>query len=158
MPRRTRTPVEPAGFHGFRIPLLSEQECRARGIEPGRFPPRETWTQEQREAADRLVEILLPHAYTEALEAMLAELNGELRESAIPDDEKQKLAAERGIALIDAGKWKHRYKDVFIPASWVRQILERFASGESLLLKDEVVEAKPKKRSSRQRGQPRERR
>ncbi len=80
---------------------------------------------------------------------MLAELDGELRESAIADTEKEKLAAQRSIALIDTGKGKHRHQDVFIPASWVRQILERFASGESLLLKDEVVEAKPKKRSSR---------
>lgn len=65
--------AKPAGFPGVRIPLLSDEECRARGIEPGRFPPRETWTQEQRDAADRLVEILLPHAYREALEAISRE-------------------------------------------------------------------------------------
>ncbi len=71
MPRRKRTSgeylvAEPAGFPGVRIPLLSDKECRARGIEPGGFPPRETWTQEQRDASDRLVEILLPHAHREA--------------------------------------------------------------------------------------------
>lgn len=87
----------------------------------------------------------------EALEAILTELEGELRDSAIADTDKEKLAAQRSIALIDAAKWKHQHTDIYIPASWVRQILERFASGEVSLLEDEVTEAKSKKRSSRQR-------
>jgi hypothetical protein len=48
MPRRTKADQEylVAKFpdsEGVEIALLSEEECRARGIEPGRFPPRETW-------------------------------------------------------------------------------------------------------------------
>src|ERR1700693_2538528 len=125
MPRRKRTSgeylvAEPAGVPGVTIPLLSDEEGRARGIEPGRFPPRETWTQEQRDAADRLVEILLPHAYREALEAILTELEGELRDSAIADTDKEKLAAQRSIALIDAGKWKHQHTDI----SRIRQVMQ----------------------------------
>jgi hypothetical protein len=69
----------------------------------------------------------------------------------IANTDKEKLAAQRSIALIDAGKWKHQHTDIYIPASWVRQILERFASGEVSLLEDEFTEAKSKKRSSRQR-------
>jgi hypothetical protein len=53
-------------FGGARIPLLSDEECRARGMPPGRLPPRETWTQAQRDAADRLIEILEPHVLREA--------------------------------------------------------------------------------------------
>jgi len=67
--------AEPAGYPGLRIPLLSDEECRARGIEPVPFPPRETWTQAQRDAADRLAEILRPHVFKEALYVILARLN-----------------------------------------------------------------------------------
>jgi hypothetical protein len=49
--------AEPSGFPGVKIPLLSDEDCRARGIEPGRFPPRATWTQQQRDAADKLMGI-----------------------------------------------------------------------------------------------------
>jgi hypothetical protein len=47
---------------------MSRARCRTRA------PPRETWTQEQRDAADRLGEILLPHLYQEALRVILAEI------------------------------------------------------------------------------------
>jgi hypothetical protein len=52
MPRRTKADhghlvAKFPGFGGVEIPLLSEEECRARGITPGRLPPRETWTQAQ---------------------------------------------------------------------------------------------------------------
>jgi len=82
MPRRMKADkgylvAEPSGFPGVRIPLLSDEECRARGIKPGRFPPRETWTQAQRDAADQLAEILLPHAFQEALQVILAEIERE---------------------------------------------------------------------------------
>jgi hypothetical protein len=62
------------GFPGVRIPLLTDEECRARGIEPGRLPLRETWTQAQRDAADELIAILLPHVHREALRVIPAEI------------------------------------------------------------------------------------
>src|SRR5882762_2037659 len=64
-------------------PLLSDEECRARGIEPVRFPPRET-TQAQRDAADRLAEILRPHVFKEALYVTLAEIEREGGDSKTP--------------------------------------------------------------------------
>jgi len=121
--------AEPSGLPGLRIPLLSDEECRARGIEPVRFPPRETWTQAQRDAADRLAEILLPHAYLEALYVVEAELERQGK-SDVSDAVLEKAAATRGIALIDAGKWKQRDTWVHLPPSWVRQILELFIRGE----------------------------
>ena len=125
--------AEPRGFPGLRIPLLSDEECCARGIEPVRFPPRETWTQAQRDAADRLAEILLPHAYLEALYIVEAELERQGK-SDVSDAVLEKAAATRGIALIDAGKWKQRDIWVHLPPSWVRQILEMFIRGELSLL------------------------
>jgi hypothetical protein len=66
MPRRSHVNKEylvarPAGIAGLVIPPLSEEECHASGIEPAKWPPRETWTHEQRDAADRLADILQPH-------------------------------------------------------------------------------------------------
>jgi hypothetical protein len=114
MPRRKNTNhgyliAKPAGFPGVEIPLLSDQECRARGIEPGKFPPRESWTQEQRDAADRLADILRPHMVREALQVILAELERMPADSELPESEKERESARRGIELIDAGKWKQRH-------------------------------------------------
>jgi hypothetical protein len=111
MPRRTKADqgylvAEFPGFSGVRIPLLSDEECRERGIEPGRLPPRETWTQAQRDAADRLAEILAPRAFYEALHVILAEIEREPADSKISEGEFEPAVARRGIALIDAGKWK----------------------------------------------------
>jgi len=122
------------GFGGAEIPLLTEEECRARGIEPGRLPPRETWTLAQRDAADRLEEILAPRAFYEALQVILAEIEREPTDSKIPEVEIERIAARRGIALLDAGKWKQRDITIYLPPSWIRQILEMFANGDLSLL------------------------
>jgi hypothetical protein len=126
--------AEPSGFPGVKIPLLSDEERRKRGIEPGRLPPRETWTQAQRDAADLLVESHLPHVFHEAVQVILAELEREPTDSKIPESEMEKVAARRGIALIDAGKWKQRDTTIHFPPSWVRQTLETFAQGDLSLL------------------------
>lgn len=152
MPRRNDTQkgylvAEPAGFPGLRIPLLSDEECRARAIEPVRFPPRETWTQAQRDAADRLAEILRPHVFKEALYVILAEIEREGTDSKIPEAEIEKIAATRGIALIDTGKWKQGDTWVHFPPSWIREILEMFARGDLSLLSP----TRPKQRRKRTR-------
>jgi hypothetical protein len=139
--------AEPVGFPGLRIPLLSDEECRARGIEPVRFPPRETWTQAQRDAADRLVEILLPHAYLEALYIIQAEIERESTDPNVPEAELETIAATRGIAVIDAGKWKQRDTWVHFPPSWIRQILEMFARGDLSVLNPTQPKQRRKARS-----------
>jgi hypothetical protein len=139
--------AEPSGFPGVRIPLLTDEECRARGIEPGRLPPRETWTQAQRDAADRLEEILLPHVYLEALRVILAEIEREPADSKIAEAEIEKIAARRGIALVDAGKWKQHDTWIHFPPSWVRQTLEMFAKGDLSLL-----DRRPPKRRRKRKG------
>ena len=133
-PRRGISLLSPQDSPALRIPLLSDEECRARGIEPVRFPPRETWTQEQRDAADRLVEILGPHVYLEALYVIVADLEREGTDSKLPESEMEKEAAKRGIALIDEGNWKQRNTWVHFPPSWIRQILEMFVQGDLSLI------------------------
>jgi hypothetical protein len=79
MPRRIQVDkpyliAKPAGFPGLEIPLLSDEECKARGIAPAKWPPRDTWTEAQRDAADRLTDLLLPHVLREAMQVILTEL------------------------------------------------------------------------------------
>jgi hypothetical protein len=139
--------AEPSGFPGVGIPLLSDEEWRARGIEPGRLPPRETWAQAQRDAADKLEEILIPHVFQEALHVILGEIEREPADSKISEAEIEKVAARRGVALIDTGKWKQRDTWVHFPPSWVRQVLEMFERGDVSLLNP-----RPIKRRRRGRG------
>jgi hypothetical protein len=65
MPRRNQLDkpyliARRAGFLGLEIPLLTDEECKARGIAPAKWPPRDTWTQSQRDAADKLTDLLCP--------------------------------------------------------------------------------------------------
>jgi hypothetical protein len=124
MPRRSRADkgylvAKPAGFPGLVIPLLSEEECRARGIEPAKWPPRQTWTQAQRDAANRLGDILRPHVFREALLVILAELERMPGDSELSESEKEQEAARRGGEMIDAGKWKQRDTTIHFPKSWI---------------------------------------
>jgi hypothetical protein len=59
----------------------------------------------------------------------------------------EKAAATRGVALIDAGKWKQRDAWVHLPPSWVRQILEMFIRGELSLLGPSPTRQQKTKRS-----------
>jgi hypothetical protein len=72
--------------------------------------------------------------YLEALYVLQAELECEKPDSRTTDSEMEKAAAKRGIALVDADKWKQRDTWIHFPSSWIREILERFASGETSLL------------------------
>jgi hypothetical protein len=139
--------AKPAGFPGVEIPLLSDEECRTRGIEPGRFPPRESWTQEQRDAADNLADILRPYVVREAQQVILAELERMPVDTELQESDRERAAARRGIELIDAGKWKQSDTTIHFPRSWIREIVERFALGELSLLDPEP----PKRRRSPQK-------
>ncbi len=86
------------------------------------------------DAINRLSEVLVPHAYLEALYLVQAELERAGPEAKGSDRELEREAARRSIATIDAGKWKQRDTWVHLPPSWIRQILEMFASGKTSLL------------------------
>lgn len=139
--------AKPAGFPGVEIPLLTDEECRARGIEVGKLPPRESWTQKQRDAADSLANILRPRVLLEALQVILAELERMPADTKLPESERERAAARRGIELIDAGKWKQCDTTIHFPRSWIREIVERFALGELSMLDPEPPK-QPKRRRS----------
>jgi hypothetical protein len=75
---------------------------------------------------------LRPHVFKEALYVIPAEIEREGIDSKIPEAEIERVAATRGIALIDAGKRKQRDTWVHIPPSWIREVLEMFARGVCL--------------------------
>jgi len=79
---------------------------------------------------------------------ILAELEREPVDSKIPEAEMEQVAARRGIALIDAGKWKQRGPWVHFPPSWVRQILEMFARGDLSLLNPRPPKRRRKKKAA----------
>jgi hypothetical protein len=125
MPRRSHVDkgylvAKPTGFPGLAIPLLSKEECRARGIASAKWPPRATWTQAQRDTANRLADILRPHVIREALQVIAGELDRMPVDSEFPESEKELEAARRGVALIDTGKWKQRDTTIQFPQSWIR--------------------------------------
>jgi hypothetical protein len=101
------------------------------------------------EAISKLSEILLPRAYLEALYVIQDELERTEPSSKLSDAELERAAASRGIALIDSGKWKQRDTWVHFPSSWIRQILERFASGETSLLEDSAAPPATRRRKKR---------
>ena len=92
--------AKPAGFPGVAIPLLSDDECRARGIDHGGFPPRESWTQDQRDAADRLAEMLGRHVIREALQVISTETEGMSADSELSESP---LRAQTGARFVTLG-------------------------------------------------------
>ena len=64
-------------FPGLKVPLLSDEECKARGIEPPQWPPLETWSPEQQQAFRELQDILVA--------AVVKEIVGSGPEDAKPD-------------------------------------------------------------------------
>jgi len=101
------------------------------------------------EGIDKLSEILLPRAYLEALYVIQAELQRAEPGSRLSDAELERAAAGRGVSLIDSGKWKQRDTWVHFPSSWIRQILERFASGEASLLEEIAARVPARRRRKR---------
>jgi hypothetical protein len=97
------------------------------------------------DAINKLSEVLVPRAYLEALYVIQAELERAGPEPKVPDRELEREAARRGIATIDAGKWKQRDTWVHLPPSCIRQILEMFVSGKTSL----VDECPPKRRRNK---------
>lgn len=86
------------------------------------------------ECADSLLEVLLAHAYLEALRVMHAVVAGMGPDSAAPGLHWVKHAARRGMELIDAGRWKQHGTAVNVPAPLIRQFLVMFARGNIFIL------------------------
>jgi hypothetical protein len=92
-------------FPGVQIPLLSDEECKARGIEKGTFPPIASWTPEQQAAGKRLGEALAELAVKQAMRCILQHLEAMIAEGYEGTD-PEKDAAIRAIEELKAGKWR----------------------------------------------------
>lgn len=149
--------AELSGFPGVRIPLLSDEECKARGIEKPRLPPFDTWPIEKQEVGRKLAEALMSLAWPQALQLMLDEIERLPPDTMINESGIELVAAASGIARIDSGKWKPGHKQTRGLDAYARLILDLFATGQvSLLASPEACVragrrmAKPRK--SRRRG------
>jgi hypothetical protein len=92
-------------FPGVQIPLLSDEECKARGLENGKFPPFDSWTPEQQVAGKRLGEALAELAVKQAMRCILRHLEAMIAVGCV-GTEPERDAALRAIAELEAGKWK----------------------------------------------------
>lgn len=91
-------------FPGVRIPLLSNEECKERGIEPGKFPPFSTWTPEQQTAGQKLAEILCEMAVSQAYRSMTNQLEL-MKQEGCDKPDREKEAARRVQRQLEAGTW-----------------------------------------------------
>lgn len=105
----------------------------------------------RKEALEKLREIFVPRVFLEALYVMLEEFERIGPDTGLPDAELEKLAARRGMELIDADRWKQRDTWCHFPPSWVRQVLEMFASGRISLL-DPTPKARSRKKGASRGG------
>jgi hypothetical protein len=92
-------------FPGVQIPLLSDEECKARGIDRGELPPFASWTPEQQAAGKKLGKALAQLAVKQAMRSMLRHLEAMIAEGYAGTD-CERDAALRAIAELKAGKWK----------------------------------------------------
>lgn len=99
-------------FPGLRMPLLSDEECKARGIEQPKFPPFKTWTEQQQEAGRKLRDVFAKMAVQQALRRVAKQLDLMVEERYDKAD-FEKEAARRALAEIKAGKWKAERDEVY---------------------------------------------
>jgi hypothetical protein len=149
--------AEMPGFPGVRIPLLSDEECKARGIEKPKLPPFHTWPPEKQEAGRKLAEALMDLAWPQALQLMLDEIERLPPDAKMIVSDIEPAAATSGIARIDSGKWKPGPKQTHGLDAYVRAILVLFVTGQVSLLTPPDAHAKAgtrkeKARKSRPRG------
>ena len=112
-----------ANFPGVKIPLLSDEECKARGVEKSGFPPFETWTPEQQAAGRELGESLMNMAIQQAFRMVLRELERmQVERYSEPDFEKE--AVRRALAELQSGRWKPGRDDISGVQDLMRTALE----------------------------------
>jgi hypothetical protein len=158
-PLKTRMPKRSSGylvasfenFPGVRIPLLSDEECKARGIEKGKFPPFDTWTPEQQAAGRELRVCLAKMAVTQAMRSVLRHLDAMQPETYTGTD-PERDAIERALAELRAGKWKASRDDTSGLETGMIVALETMLSDLSPTASSPAMsEPGPKSRSVRKR-------
>jgi hypothetical protein len=123
-------------FPGVEIPLLSDEECQARGIERGRLPPPDTWSQEQQKARHELGVLLYQMAAGQAL-SVLSSATYAMKSSDYGDLVAfEKEAARRAIDMIANGTWKPDRGQTYTYGleDWMQHFLRSIVSGEFSLI------------------------
>jgi hypothetical protein len=113
-------------FPGVAIPLLSDEECKARGIEPQRLPPMETWSPEQQEAGRKLRDVFMEIAVKQVYRIVLRHLQCLPAEGAIPTDFRT-VAMRRALAELRGGAWRPEREE----HAWLQDVMQKVL--ESLL-------------------------
>jgi len=125
-----------ANFPGVEIPLLPDEECQARGIERGHFPPFETWSPEQQKAGRELGVLLYQMAAGQALSVLTSATDamncGDYED--IVAFEKE--AAQRAIDMLANGTWKPEHGQTYTYGleDWMQHFLRSIVSGEFSLI------------------------
>jgi hypothetical protein len=125
-----------ANFPGVKIPLLSNEECRERGIEPGHLPPFETWSPEQQKAGRELGVLLYEMAAAQALQVLAAALDQMPSTDYTDMVTFEQHTAQKAIDMMVQGEWTpprgasytHGLED------WMQHFLRGIASGEFSLI------------------------
>ena len=126
-----------ANFPGVEIPLLSDEECQARGIERGRLPPPDTWSQEQQKARHELGVLLYQMAAGQAL-SVLSSATDAMKSSNYGDLVAfEKEAAQRAIDMIANGTWKPEHGQSYTHGleDWMQHFLRSIVTGEFSLIR-----------------------
>jgi len=92
-------------FPGVRIPLLTTEECKERGIEQGKFPPFSTWTPEQQDAGRTLADIPCEMAISQPYRSIAQQLELMAQEG-YDNADFEKEAVPRVQKELGVGTWK----------------------------------------------------
>ena len=125
-----------ANFPGVQIPLLSDEECQARGIERGLFPPFDTWSAEQQKAGRELGVLMYQMAAGQALRALSAAMDSMQSGNYTDIAAYEKDAAQRAIDMIANATWKPERDQPYACGleDWMQHFLRSIASGEFSLI------------------------
>lgn len=95
-----------SGFPGVSIPLISEEERIARGIELHNFPPFSTWTPEQQAAGRKLQSLMIDETVRQYFKLLLTVM-GSLDPTAFPDARAlERAIADIALARLEDGSWQ----------------------------------------------------
>lgn len=141
------------GFPGVSIPLISEEERLARGIERRDFPPFETWTPKQQEAGRKLQDLMIDETVRQYYKLLLS-----VMESLDPNAFQDVRSVERAIADVALAKLEDESwqpDDPLCVPELIPDMIRKLGTGE-LPLFDESDDLPPQSSPSglRRRARP----
>lgn len=125
-----------ANLPGVEIPLLSKDACEARGIEPGRLPPIETWSPEQQKAGRQLGVLLYEMAAAQALQVLAAAVDQMPSSDCTDIVAFERHAAQKAIDMMVQREWTPPRGPSYTYGleDWMQHFLRSIAAGEFSLI------------------------